>query len=961
MTHSTTADGSRPLRPTRRALLRGAATITSACVVPGWALALAGRPVRVDRLERLHDGVLVHAGAEVTRVRIAGRGVASVVRCPTAALARAGGFFEADGLPVRFEDTAAALRVIGEGVVVEVDRLHGRLRFLQPGGRIAIAEADEPAPLPGFAATRRQGFTIGTVERLHGLGQFREPVFDYRDRDVFLAHANSDAANPFLVSTGGWGLLWDTGTDAYLRSHGCALDYYSVAGDTVRYHVCLGRDMDAVIGGYRALTGQASLLPKWAYGYWQSKESYARQADLIAVVDEYRRRRLPLDAIVLDYKYWGGPENFSGMKFDAATFPDPRAMLAHVHAADTHLVASIWPAFGTRTELYREMGAKGFLLPGEHWSGGRVFDVSQPEARAIYWRHVRRGLIDIGVDGLWTDGNEPELRSTGERYGTAASYAANGRIAAGPVDQNLLTYSWYQAKGLSEAMRRDVPAKRPVILSRSAYPGQQAFGAVTWSGDIFASWSTLSNQIVAALNFAMSGNPWWTCDIGAFLVFHRYPDGLADPAYKELYVRWFQFGAFLPVFRAHGTHIPRELWQFGESGDPFYDALEAALRQRYLLLPYLYSVAAAVAHEADTPMRALVMDFPDDPAARGTPSAFMVGRDLLVHVVDRPLYYRSRNIQEFIPSRAVRGVDAPAATIEYYEGDAFDRFHSRRLTDDIKMSWSGDLPAALSGKPYSLRWTGRIVAEETGLHRFSVIGKGAMRLMFDGRVVVDGRSGAVTADGATGGVSFRGHEGDAFFAFDADLVAGRAYDFWLEQRQPTADAVSLWFEWITPSIRRREALPDHKAIRVALPHGRDWYEFATGRRHRGGTTPMIDTPLASHPVFARAGAIVPTVTGLDRTAHPPDRLAIRIYCGHDGRFLLYDDAGDGQGHLRGQAARITLLWSDRHRTLSIGARAGTYPGMATRLDLNISCFDDGPNSVERSVSYDGDACTICFA
>ena len=551
-------------------------------------------------------------------------------------------------------------------MVVEVDRLHGRLRFVKPDGCTAIAEADEPAPLLGFAATRRQGFTIGATERLHGLGQFREPVFEYRDRDVFLAHANSDAANPFLVSTGGWGLLWDTGTAAYLRSRGRSLDYHSVAGDTVRYHVCLRRDMDAVIGGYRVLTGQALLLPKLAYGYWQSKESYARQADLIAVVDEYRRLQLPLDAIVLDYKYWGAAENFSGMTFDAATFPDPRAMLAHVHAADVHLVASIWPAFGLRLNLYREMAAKGFLLSGEHWSGGRVFDVSQPDARAIYWRHVRHGLIDIGVDGLWTDGNEPELRSTGERYGTSASYAANGRIAAGP-------------------------------------------------------------------------------------------------------------------------------------------------------------------------------------------------------------------------------------------------------------------------------------------HRFSVIGKGAIRVVFDGRVVVDGSSGEAAADGATGGVSFKGHEGDAFFTFDADLVAGRAYDFRLEQRQATPDAVSLWFEWITPTIRRREALPDRKAIRVVLPRGRDWYEFATGRRHRGGTEPLIDTPLASHPVFARTGAIVPTAPGLDRTAHSPDRLAIRVYCGHDGRLVLYDDAGDGQGHLHGEAARITLVWNDRQRTLSIGARAGRYPGMAMPLDLEVSCFDGGSEPVERSV------------
>ncbi|WP_234419115.1 TIM-barrel domain-containing protein [Sphingomonas sp. EC-HK361] len=941
---------------TRRTLLAGASPLVAAALLPGWAQGAQGIPV--DRIERLHDGVLIHRGPAVTRVRIAAAGVASVIHCPAAKLASAGGFFAHDGLPVRFAETGPVLAMIGQGIRVAIDRGTGCLAFHTPDGGRVIAEAPTPLPLAGVATTRRQGFTIGATERLHGLGQFREPVFDYRGQSVFLAQANSDAVNPFLVSTAGWGLLWDTGTAAHFRSHGRAIDYHSVAGDTIRYHVCLGVDMDAVIRGYRALTGAAALLPKWAYGYWQSKESYARQVDLVAVVDEYRRRGLPLDAIVLDYKYWGGNENFSGMKFDAATFPDPKAMVDHVHAADVHLLASIWPAFGTATDLYRAMGAKGYLLPGEHWSGGKVFDVSNADARALYWRSIKRGLIDIGVDGLWTDGNEPELRSTGERYGTAASFAANGWMAAGPIAENLLTYSWYQARGLSDAMRRDIPAKRPVILSRSAYAGQQAFGAVTWSGDIFASWGTLANQIVAALNFSMAGIPWWTCDIGAFLVFHRYPEGLADPAYKELYVRWFQFGAFLPVFRAHGTHIPRELWQFGEPGDPHYDALEAALRQRYRLMPYIYSVAAAAVYDGDTPMRALAMDFPDDPRARAEQAAFLFGRDLLVRIVDRPFEHASRNMQEFIPSRCVQGAAAPAARIEYYEGAQFERRVSSRLTDDIKMSWSGDLPAALAGKPYSLRWTGRIVAEETGPHRFSVIGKGAIRLVFDHRVVVDGASGAAKADGATGGVSFRGHEGDAFFDFTADLVVGRAYDFLLEQRQPTPDAVSLWFEWITPSIRRRQQLPARHALPVVLPKGRDWYDLHSGRRHRGGTAPMIDITLQSHPLFARAGAIVPMVQGLDRTATPPGEIEIHVYAGADGHFVLYDDAGNGQGHLNGEATRIAFYWNDRAATLSIGARQGAFSGMPPSLKMKL-VFHDGANHASiRPLVYEGAAQVI---
>lgn len=911
--------------------------------------------VKPPLIARRGDSVHIFRGGEVTQVSVSRPGVASIIRCPLGRLPQARGFFIDAGRTetLAFEDGRDELCLVGPGMIIAVSKADGKLQFRAPDGRPLLQEAGVPEPIPGFSASRREGFTIGSQERLYGLGQFREPLSEYRDRDVFLAHANSDAVNPFLISTSGWGLLWDTGTAAYLRSRGNGLAFHSVAGDVVRYHVCVGTDMDDVIGRYRALTGAASLLPRWAYGYWQSKESYARQVDLIAVVDEYRRRRLPLDTIVLDFRYWGAATNFSGMQFDRKSFPDPKAMLDHVHARDVHLLASIWPAFGVDTDLYHEMSAAGYLLPSEHWSGGKVFDVSNPKARAIYWRHIKAGLIDIGVDGLWTDGNEPELRSTGERYGTAASYAANGRIAAGPVEENLLTYSWYQASGLSEALRRDVPQKRPIILSRSAYAGQQTFGAITWSGDIFASWGTLGNQIVAALNFVMAGIPWWTCDIGAFLVFHRYPDGLADPAYKELYVRWFQFGAFLPIFRAHGTHVPREIWQFGNPGDPYYDALESALRQRYALLPYIYSLAAATALQGDTLIRAMVMDYPDQPVVRDQAATFMFGRDLLVRIVDRPMYHPSRNAQEFIPSYAISGDQKPAATIAYFEGANFDRFISSRLTDDIKMSWAGDLPAALAGKPYSVRWTGRIVALESGAHRFSVIGKGALKLVFDGRLVVDGRSHASTADNADGGVSFRGHEGDAFFTFDADLVSGRGYDFALEQQQETPDAVSLWFEWITPAIRARQELPADKSVLINLPAGRDWFDFESGQRYDGGQTVSVTADLARTPVFARAGAVVPLSGGLDRTGPLPKAIDLRVYAGHDGEFTLYDDSGDGHGYLEGEHAQVRIIWHNASSTLTVGERVGRYPGMRSELRLNVIVIRGKNIRLERAIDYIG--------
>lgn len=945
-------------RISRRHLLSGSAIAFIGLVPPAAALGLVS-----PRIVRRTDGFDMIAENALTEVRFPCAGVASVTRQPHLGeravplpFAAAGGI----SVSVAFEEDARVLRASISGVEVVADKRTGQLSFLDSGGNERLREDNSPRALPGVHTTARQGFRVGQTERLHGLGQFREPLPEYRNRDVFLAQANSDAINPFLVSSGGWGLLWDIGTAAYFRSRSDRLEYHSVGGRLIRYHVCLGESMDAVIKSYRNLTGAAALLPRWAYGYWQSKESYRQQSELLSVVKEFRRRRLPVDAMVLDYRYWGDSANFSGMEFDRSAFPDPKAMVDEVHDNGAHLIVSIWPAFGPATELYREMAASSHLLPGAHWSGGKVFDVSSADARRIYWRAIKRGLMDIGVDGLWTDGNEPELRSTGERYGTSASYAANGRIAAGSIDANLLTYSWYQAQGLSESMVRDLPEKRSVILTRSAYAGQQAFGAITWSGDIFASWGTLANQITAALNFSMAGIPWWTCDIGAFLVFHRYPEALDDPAYKELYVRWFQFGAFLPVFRAHGTHVPREPWQFGSPGDPFYDALAEALRLRYALLPYIYSLAAAAAFSGDTPMRAMVMDYPEDPGVRDQPATFCFGRDLLVRVVDRPLFHASRNMQEFIPNHAILGQSAPAATIAYYEGANFDRFVSRRLTDDIKMSWAGDLPSSLVGKPYSLRWAGRIVAQETGSTRISLIGKGHLKLLLDGRTVLEGQSDSSVADGATGAVSFRGHEGDVFLGVEVELVAGRSYDFVLEQRQTTPDSVSLWLEWITPSIRARQQLPQRAAVKVALPAGRDWYDFRTHERFAGGQVVEIDCPLTSHPVLARAGAIIPLARPGDHTAALPESLELRIYAGHDGALELYDDAGDGHGHLRGEAARIPIVWNEQESSLTIADRIGAYPGMQAMHNFEIKLIRSDGYTRSRQVTYNGYAHVITF-
>ncbi|USI74663.1 DUF5110 domain-containing protein [Sphingomonas morindae] len=359
-------------------------------------------------------------------------------------------------------------------------------------------------------------------------------------------------------------------------------------------------------------------------------------------------------------------------------------------------------------------------------------------------------------------------------------------------------------------------------------------------------------------------------------------------------------------------------------------------------------------------MRSPAMDYSDQPAVCEQPATFFFGRDLLVRIVDRPMQHPSANMQEFLPNYAVQGIVAPAATIEYFEGANFDRFVSRRLTDDIKMSWAGDLPQALTGKAYSLRWTGRIVAQESGPTRISLIGKGALRLVLDGKTVIDGRSAASRADDANGAVSFRGHEGDAFFTVDLVLERGRAYDFRLEQRQETPDAVSLWFEWITPSIRARQQPPASPTVPVVLPAGRDWYDLHSGKRFPGGKTIQADATLARHPVFARAGAILPFSEGVDRSGPWPATLAIRIYAGHDGAFTLYDDAGDGDGYRRGEASRIALAWEDATRVLTVSARQGHYPGLRARQGFAVTLIDGSGRDQQRVLHYEGGPTSLRF-
>ncbi|WP_443751125.1 TIM-barrel domain-containing protein [Asticcacaulis solisilvae] len=920
-----------PADATRRSLLTAAAIST----LPVTASARPAKKTFGD-VTVLASGVRVAQGKTDIVIRPGlVPGVVEVVKIPRGAAIPDGFFTHADSRPdIHVNRGKKAARVTCGNLDIAIDPA-GTIAFSQDG-RLRLSDTGGALSPPGV----HQGFTPARDTTLLGLGQFRDPLSDYRNAITYLAQANSDAVCPLLVSADGWGLLWETQTHAWLDTHNGRLAYDSPDGRFIRYYVLMGADLDGVIAAYRRLTGRAPLLGKWAYGYWQSQERYRTQDELLAVLDGYRARQLPIDVMVQDWSYWGGNDVFSGMVWDKDRFPDPKGLCDAVHAKNAHIIASVWPAFGPKSHIYRDLDAEGLLFRGEHWSGGKVLDITAPRARDIYWRHIENGLIAPGLDGLWTDGCEPEFLSTGNRYVTTASYAGNVTSFAGPIRENLLTFSYYQTRLLYGGMRTHSPQKRPLILTRSVYAGQQAFNAVTWSGDIFAGWQTLKNQVVAAQQISLSGIPYWTCDIGGFLVSHRFPDALTNPAFRELYVRWFQFGAFLPVFRAHGTEIRRELSAFGSDGDPAYDALKAALLLRYRLMPYVYAQGARVTFKDETYLRPLAMDFARDPKIAGFPHQYLFGHGLMACPVTTPLEHTPAYPYEFIPNTAIRSPTGVAAEVAFYEGADFERLIETRQSDDLKMTWSGDLPGALKGKPYSARWKGVIVAEESGLHRFQILTQGLIRFSLGGQVrVASAGLNEGKSNGADGAISFKGHAGDDAYRFEMTLEKGRAYAFALTQSQPSPDVVSLWCEWETPLHRADMRTAPDKTVDVYLPGGADWYVFGTPGMHAGGTVLKLRPALGQMPLFARAGAIVPQSPGIQYATAPVAALDIDVYAGQDGTFDLYDDAGDGHAYEDGDYVLWPLRWDEHTRTLSGGMATGR--GQTRPVTLNVTLFD-GP-------------------
>ena len=633
-------------------------------------------------------------------------------------------------------------------IIVTIDAATGALNFFSRDGRPLLSEPKEdgktfdvPSVFEAKAWQVQQSFLSPADEALYGLGQHQEGIFDVRGVPIRLSQANTNISIPFLLSSNGYGILWNNGSltdfnpadlsiaidpstgkgkfttgakgvygfvltsdnrdQLVLRVNGqpvidlqntwtptsasgfIALEankeyevtaqggkggvqlavrpplatttFRSEVGQAVDYYFFYGPELNRVISDYRRMTGEAPLFPKWAYGYWQCRERYHSQQEILDTAAEFRKRKIPVDVLVQDWLYWG-KYDWNAMKFDEEHYPRPKEMLDQLHANDLHMLISVWSKFGKNTDVYKRMAAKSLLIPGDSW-----MDFFNPQARTAFWSELKDGIFRNGMDGWWMDASEPEYDALKDKQ----TFLGDGNSVRN-------AYPLYVTQAIYEGQRATTDRKRVVILTRSAFTGQQRYAAASWSGDISANWITLRRQIPAGLSFSMSGMPYWTTDIGGFF---RPKDQYTSEAYHELLVRWFEYGAFCPIFRIHGYQSRAEIWNYGTQ-------VEDILRQyddlRYRLLPYIYSAAWGVTKNGETLMRSLPLEFSSDAGARRVSDQFMFGPALLVSPVttegakERTLYLPARNYWiDFWTGKRVRGgqsinAEAPLDRIPIY-------------------------------------------------------------------------------------------------------------------------------------------------------------------------------------------------------------------------------------------------------------------------------------------------------
>ena len=502
-------------------------------------------------------------------------------------------------------------------------------------------------------------FAFPADEPLYGWGSHMEDLLDLKGQKLWLCQHNLKAMVPVISTPSGYGLLFDAGCGMRFEDSDSQGLVELEAAQGLDYYFMKGASMDRVVNRMRTLTGQSPMMPRYLFGYIQSKERYHSSAEIIETMRQFRSRRIPIDMIVQDWNYW--PEGWGMMKMDTRYYPDPQALADTVHQLHGRLMVSIWPnPQGNPQE--KDFKERGYML---NRSFINVFD---EEARAYYWTWANREFFHDGkgFDAWWCDCTEPtdgDWKPMPEGYGWDSHAdrwklnleAQNAVMGA----ERASLYSLFDARGIYENQRKTTDRKRVVNLTRSSFAGQQRYATISWNGDTYASWTSLRRQIPMGLNFMATGCPYWTVDAGTFFTSTgmqwfwkgEFPEGCKDPAYREFYLRMCQWAVYLPVFRSHGTDTPREPWNYGDPSNPYYDALVRNIERRYELLPYIYSMAAKVTSDNYTMARMLAFDFPRDTKARACKTEYMFGPAFLVCPVTHPLSETSK-LDVYLPAGA---------------------------------------------------------------------------------------------------------------------------------------------------------------------------------------------------------------------------------------------------------------------------------------------------------------------
>ena len=565
--------------------------------------------------------------------------------------------------PVKREGSTADT-LLTDRVMVTCTKQSGLLSFFRPDGTVLIKERAKATFTKRSSHTIdpynvAQSFKLTTNEAIYGFGQVQDGALNHRNKSYsHMVQNNMSVWMPFFHSTRGYGLYWDLyGPCDFSDNSSSGATFKTEAAHAVDYYVLVGSETDGddVVRRIRELTGQATMVPLWTYGYFQSKERYQSATETLGVMQKYRSLQVPIDCVVQDWQYWGDNNMWNAMEFLNPQFKTTYSkMINGLHDDGAHLLISFWANFGPDTKQYKhfkehnqlmKQGSEIMTTTYPPSSGVAIYSPYQKSARNYYWQCLWEGLVSKGVDAYWVDSSEPDHYQGGEEWETTNDFVVLEKDDEDNATLNPLSlesqHTWrslrnvfplMHASGVYDGHRAQkdalTEAKRVMIMTRSGFLGMQRYGAGTWSGDITASWETLANQIPAALNYSACGVPSWNSDIGGF--FNGAYQGPGQDTYNELYCRWIQFGTFCTIMRSHGSGTDRAIYQFGNEGESYYDVINRYIHLRYALIPYIYSTARRVHADGYSFMRAMGIAFPQDATALSLKDQFMFGRDILV-------------------------------------------------------------------------------------------------------------------------------------------------------------------------------------------------------------------------------------------------------------------------------------------------------------------------------------------